>query len=736
MGKPQNERLHIFDKEVPMLNLFSGNARSEQEVFTELKELCASEGYIYALAFICLKDSTVFYGDKIKAEDMDHLFERERLINTEISSLLGITVQNEIAHTFPSAGQVDEYIHRTYLLMEELHSTFFADIPEIQITNNEATATTLADISSKFPIRESIFYGGESAYGHQYRDFSVLKYSKDDAWLIKNKGFDIRSAVEVVRAVGSLQNEALTAVMEQQREDLMPTRWLDGYKIEPETVSKRSGIDLSITEAVFAAFTLKNKNTDFNTVSDHNWVKATPILEMPDGSLFLLQHYALVEALYESPFYWMGQDEAYKKVASDNRGEFTEGFAYDRLKRVFGESRVFSNIDLYKGKVRLGEIDTLVIYGDRWIILQAKSKRLTLGARKGNDGLLRDDFKKAIQNSYDQGWTCAEALQMQDCILVKPDGSKLDRPKNPKEIFIINLLSDHYPALSLQSAQFLNYRKSDIVKPPFVMDVFLLDALTEMLSTPLRLLGYIRTRVEHIESFQVNHELTALAYHLKRNFGKEDDVDFVSLGDDIAVDLDIAMAVRRDGLPGPATPDGILTKYSGTMFASLISQIEQAGDSKLIDLGFDLLCFDEESCLAIDHGLKQTIERTKHDGERHDFTVGNYRHGSGVTFYCLCVINSESMGRLQHHCELRKYRSKASRWYGVCIDTAGSFQCGVVLDFPWVRSDDMDKKTAHMRASIDPTLTGPNGFLPKPRKIGRNEKCPCGSGKKFKHCHM
>ena len=21
------------------------------------------------------------------------------------------------------------------------------------------------------------------------------------------------------------------------------------------------------------------------------------------------------------------------------------------------------------------------------------------------------------------------------------------------------------------------------------------------------------------------------------------------------------------------------------------------------------------------------------------------------------------------------------------------------------------------------------------KKIGRNEKCPCGSGKKFKHCH-
>jgi preprotein translocase subunit SecA len=23
----------------------------------------------------------------------------------------------------------------------------------------------------------------------------------------------------------------------------------------------------------------------------------------------------------------------------------------------------------------------------------------------------------------------------------------------------------------------------------------------------------------------------------------------------------------------------------------------------------------------------------------------------------------------------------------------------------------------------------------KEKKVGRNEKCPCGSGKKFKHCH-
>jgi preprotein translocase subunit SecA len=26
-------------------------------------------------------------------------------------------------------------------------------------------------------------------------------------------------------------------------------------------------------------------------------------------------------------------------------------------------------------------------------------------------------------------------------------------------------------------------------------------------------------------------------------------------------------------------------------------------------------------------------------------------------------------------------------------------------------------------------------FVRETKKVGRNEPCPCGSGKKFKHCH-
>jgi len=35
----------------------------------------------------------------------------------------------------------------------------------------------------------------------------------------------------------------------------------------------------------------------------------------------------------------------------------------------------------------------------------------------------------------------------------------------------------------------------------------------------------------------------------------------------------------------------------------------------------------------------------------------------------------------------------------------------------------------------DATPVAPRPYVRPERKVGRNELCPCGSGKKFKHCH-
>ena len=53
----------------------------------------------------------------------------------------------------------------------------------------------------------------------------------------------------------------------------------------------------------------------------------------------------------------------------------------------------------------------LVTFGDFAIVVQAKSKKLTLEARKGNSKQLESDFKKAIQDAYNQAYLCSQLLQ-------------------------------------------------------------------------------------------------------------------------------------------------------------------------------------------------------------------------------------------------------------------------------------------------------------------------------------
>ena len=293
------------------------------------------------------------------------------------------------------------------------------------------------------------------------------------------------------------------------------------------------------------ALTPGEKNKTFRALDDFNVANATPLLRSNDAFV-LFQSYSLVEALYESPFYWMVVDKAYTSTAMQNRGRFTEAFCRDRLELVFGKSRVHTNVDIFESKSKkVGEIDVLVFFGDRAVIVQAKSKRLTLESRKGNDGRIRDDFKKSVQDSYDQGLTCAEKISDPTVKLVGSDGLEIPVPGRVSEIYLLCVVADHYPSLQFQSRQFLKYTQTDVIQAPMVLDVFTLDAITEMLPSPLRFLSYINRRVGYTERLMATHETVILSYHLKKNLWIEEKVDMLMLGDNISVDLDVAMAAPR-----------------------------------------------------------------------------------------------------------------------------------------------------------------------------------------------
>lgn len=711
--------------------------RAEQEIFDELAGLCVSPGYAHAIAYLCSRDNMIRYSGEMKAEDMQHLFSKSRLIRTETSTLIGLMLKNPIDYTLPAPPVLENYIEATEALLEEIHHTmtasFWQDIDPAKIAEPGFNPFT-----NGAALREPIFYGGESAYSFQYRDFSPAKYANDDPWLLANKGFSVQDARNVVLAVSRLQDEKAIRIMRAMHGTPQETwTFLPGNAFSAQEVADFGHIDPTIVDKVLSSFAVPPgaHNEQFKALHDFNIANARPLIRMPDGNFLLFHIYSLVEALYEAPFYWMGADKAYASTAMQNRGVFTEQFAVERLRQVFGAENVLANIDIYESRdTKLAEVDVLVLFGNRALVLQAKSKRLTLEARRGNDLQIKDDFKKSIQDSSDQAYRCAKLIEEGKCTFKDAAGNAVTLPTGLKRIYVICLISDHYPALSFQARQFLKFAATDTISPPFVMDVFALDAMTEMLSSPLHFLSYVDRRTGYTDKLMASHELTILSYHLKQNLWVDDEHDMVMLEDDISADLDLAMLVRREGIPGKGTPEGILTRFSATALGRMVKAIEARPDPATIDLGFTLLTLGEDTVLEVSAGIDQLAKQGIADGKNHDVTVGLGSGGTGLTIHCNDDPIEVAGPTLQRHCHARKYTEHAQTWFGVCVRPSDqALRFGLNLDFPWEQDDAMDTLTKNMGKPGNLRALLREG-LKASTKVGRNDPCSCGSGKKYKKC--
>lgn len=715
--------------------------REETEVFERLEKLCSSSGYVHAIAYFCFRDNTIRYSDEMFVQDVLEQFSADRLVRTEISTLIGLLCKSEIDIALPTPDKLQRYIEQTDSLLKEIHQSMMLPMKTF-FDPAKTTEKEFNPFENGSLLRESIFYGGESAYNFQYRDLSFTKYQKDNDWFVCNKGYSLNQASAVVAAIGKFQNDKITNVMMGLTEK-PPSDWtlFPAFTFTVDDIANYAGLDYVNTKSVIESFVAPaeiNKN-DFSALDDFNPINAYPILTLNKSEYLLFQNYSLVEALYETPFFWFNNDSSYKNLAMKHRGEFTENFSAERLKIVFGEDRVFTNIDIVDSKkTKAGEIDVLVVYANRAIILQAKSKRLTIAARKGNDNCLRNDFKQAIQEAYNQGYSCANLLGDSNYKLLNAEANELKINREYKEIYLFCVVSDHYPALSFQARQFLQYQQNEKIMPPFVMDVFLLDVMTEMLPSPLYFLSYINRRTQYNEKLLSTHELTILSYHLKQNLWLDDEYTMMQLGDDICADLDLAMLTRRGGAPGIKTPDGILTRYRDTFFGRTIRDIERQENPGTIDLGFLLLSLSGDTIDQINGGIEKIASLARKDDKHHDFTLGFKKGETGLTIHCNRDHMSVAGPRLDRHCNRRKYSEKAQRWFGICIEPEHMrLKFGLCLEYEWEQSDEMDEVVKGLPRSQYLKSKKAINFDTKIRpykKIGRNEKCPCGSGKKYKKC--
>jgi len=339
--------------------------REESQIFEELATLAGSPGYVHAVAYICHRDNIIYIKGKLKPSDMDRLFSRERLIRTELTTLIGLMVKNPLDLSQQPTDVIESYVKCTDALLQELHNSMSYPMFESMFEAVKVGVTPPNPWHGP-GMREPIFYGTESAYAFQYRDLVPEKYGADDAWMLQNKGFTSDQARTIARTMCALMDKKGTRLLADTRTgNAPPATWLPAFEFSLEEVTFHSSVEKDVVEAFFRAFLFAGGNSGFKEVGDFNEVAARPLLPTDRGTVLLFSHYAICEALYESPFFWMLDDKAYRPTAAKHRGAFTEQFAARRLAEVFGREHVHSNVNLHRGKDIVGEADVLVIYGDR-----------------------------------------------------------------------------------------------------------------------------------------------------------------------------------------------------------------------------------------------------------------------------------------------------------------------------------------------------------------------------------
>ncbi|MEM7018948.1 MAG: hypothetical protein AAF512_16610, partial [Pseudomonadota bacterium] len=549
-------------------------------------DLCAEEGFVHVIAYMHVQNNFFFCNDYLDSDDLTkHRSTSEHFIRSEISTLIGCMCKAPINWTLPPPQKFDTMIKRASTLLsemeEKLESVLYTDFQEQPMID----MTTFGAIH-----RGAVFYAPDSAYHFQYVDMATQRYVSDTDWLVRNKGYEPKIAQKILRAIVPDQREQITKCLKHTNKGSSNNlSILPGFTLNITRLAAATGISEQQISAFLEAFTYPADaiNRDYNHVDDFNEANATPLLKDGSGNYVLLQYASLAEAVYDSPFYWFCEDTSYEDQAMKHRGEFAETFLVGRLEAIFGKDKVHANVNVYCGKNRIGEIDCLVVFGSYALQFQAKSKRLTLSSRQGNIGKIKEDFKSAVQSAYCQASKCARFFGKENTIFEDSRGNKIEVP-TIGSLYPICIVSDHYPSLPMQVRQFLRYKTDEILRPPIVCDVFLIDTITEMLSSPLRFLHYIRLRARAVEKVITFSELALFGYYLQWNLWLDNGPDLLMLDNSFSTPLDSAMQVRREGLKGKATPEGILTKLNNTLIGKLISEIEHNPDPPSVSIGLHL----------------------------------------------------------------------------------------------------------------------------------------------------
>ncbi|NRF89863.1 SEC-C domain-containing protein [Paenibacillus frigoriresistens] len=483
-------------------------------------------------------------------------------------------------------------------------------------------------------------------------------------------------------------------------------------------------------------------NLQFRTPIDENTFRAKPFFKC-NNEIILSSLNTLLwcfQVVFEQD---LKTDNKQWQKYQKHKGKYLETEAAATFKKIFPTAQFYPSL-FYQTKVnnelRKFELDCVIIYDSNIILVESKSGNFSDAARRGGVLRLERNIRDNIEAAYEQAFRARDYIYNNDTPTFVDEHNrevlKIEKSHYYK-IFMLNVTLDNFGEVATMIHQ---YHKANLYKYeeyPYSLNLNDLKIISEYVSFPTQFLHYIHrrlkinNRIKNSATVVTTDELDLFGYYLEKNLYFEGHSD----SDQIFIPDYAPFFHHNHVMKITGGPIELLEQTMDSKFKSIMTDLEQLNQFGFSNIILNLLEMSENARGQLMKYFEVISNKTTQDGLFHDFSTFVYNNpndsksGIGFTLTTGLLRDREEMvKRLAAHCQLKKYQQRCFEWVGLgkYVDSkVWAIDEAVFLRYEEEHDPELEKIATNV-------LKGTPVFQ---QKVGRNEKCPCGSGLKFKKCH-
>lgn len=688
--------------------------KTQEQIFDQISAI--SQKPWFYLVYIWLILASQYF---TSIENLKSSHPNKRYSINELAIITGIILKNPISFSWLWMNEKSTLstIEELWTLFQELHWLIF----------------------SQSIFQEALFYADSWSFDFQYLDFFEKRYSNDYDWILQHKGFNLDDAKIICETILNIHRFRWNDFIEGKSAKELSIKLFHNLCFSRyEIYEKLPGINTDVIDFFLKTFSCipGSVNADFMNIGSRNQIYSNPIIQMENDIFFIPIKFLLRQAMYTQPIEWMRlEDPEYFRIHwSKNRWDTSENIVYELLKPVIWEWKIFQNIDIYFGKQRVTDADILCFIWDKAVIVQVKSKILTLEARWGNLTKIEDDYTKAIQDAFNQGIKVKDALLWENFTFKNnSDNTSFTPPIKIDEAFVLCVTSEAFPASAFLGKLLCldSTIEKDII--PMAISLFDLHLITFYLKDPYEFLFYLKQRYLFNDHIFAQSEIALLWKHLKEGL-YTNEWEFHLIDEMYQMDITahfLQQNWRLNFKNQKVEPP--FYDWKNNHFNELLSKIKSSTNENMTDAILFLYSLSWDSrnkIFEIIDILRLDLKKYSKKSYKSSFLPINDQ-----TIWIMCARDiSKEINTMKTIAQIRKYWFKSNKILFFWVPYNISDPWIVYFDkTPWVENQTMREEYERYTNN-----TSSSFFDAQPRidkRIWRNDRCPCNSWKKFKKCH-